>query len=277
MHENKVQRILKIAVMAAMLAAVALAPAPALCSTVIDVYPEGEYTPKNPVQDNITRLNVNKLEKGARDHVKGAHMAIYEKETGKLVTEWVTDGSVHEVARNAEGTSLDGALNIDTVCILRELEAPEGYAKAEDVEFVIHSDDFNTTGELLSGTENGNADSEEIHGSGPKQAFVINLYDEATLTTEEVEQRRRERNNEEEDQTETGNNTSGGTSTRTTRTTRTVTTRTTTDSDTSGSRRGNGEGLSQTSDTTDYVPAMALTVVGVGVIAAAVIIRKRRG
>lgn len=162
---------------ALVVAAVAL-PARSLAATVLDY--DNKNT-SNPVADNITRLNVNKLEKGSRDHVKGAHMVIIEKETGKVVAEWTTDGSVHEVARNTADPR-HGALNVDTVYILRELEAPEGYAKAADTEFVIHSDNFNTTGEIIKGDD---AESEEIHGSGPEQAFVINLYDEAVVRTQE--------------------------------------------------------------------------------------------
>ncbi|MDO4538127.1 MAG: hypothetical protein Q4B54_08190 [Coriobacteriales bacterium] len=166
--------------MAVLIAAMIVVPGRAI-ATVIDYNPTNTV---NPVADNITRLKVNKLEKGARDYVVGAHLAIIEKETGKVITEWTTDGSEHEVSRNAG--EADGALNVDTVYILRELEVPAGYKKAADVEFVIHSDNFNTSGEIISGDENGNADSEAIKGSGPVQAYVINLYDEHTVEVEDT-------------------------------------------------------------------------------------------
>ena len=175
------------------IAAAVVLPARAFAKTTLEYEPTNTI---NPVADNITRLNVNKLEKGSRDYVKGAHMVIIEKETGKVVTEWVTDGSTHEVARNTDDPNR-GALNIDTVYILRELEAPAGYAKAEDTEFIIHSDNFNTTGEIKSGDD---ADSEEIRGSGPEQAFVINLYDEATLETTEERTETRKKDNETGDE-----------------------------------------------------------------------------
>lgn len=141
----------------------------------------------NPVADNITRLNVNKLEKGSRDYVEGAHLCIIEKETGRLVTEWITDGTTHEIARNTGDKS---SLNVDEVYILRELEAPEGYAKAADTEFVLRNDNaFNTAGEIIDGPD---AEFDAIQGSGDVQAFVINLYDEATVYEEDVEYRRRE-------------------------------------------------------------------------------------
>ena len=178
-----------IVAVAVWLAATVALPARALATTVIE-YDNDKVS--NPVQDNITRLNVNKLEKGSRDYVKGAHMVIIEKETGKVITEWTTDGTTHEVSRTSEDSN-HGALNIDTVYILRELEAPEGYAKAADTEFVIHSDNFNTSGEIKSGKD---ADSEEIRGSGPEQAFVINLYDEAVVETTEERTETRKNNNE---------------------------------------------------------------------------------
>lgn len=263
-------------IVAAIVAATIVASGHAFAVTTLDYDPTETI---NPVADNITRLNVNKLEKGARDYVEGAHMAIYEKDTGRLVTEWVTDGKVHEVARNAEGNTADGALNVDTVYILRELEAPEGYAKAEDVEFVIHSDNFNTTGELLSGTDDGNADSEEIRGSGPEQAFVINLYDEATLNVEDVEQRRRERQQEREEQQERereNSNSDSSSSTTTTTTTRTTRTTTGNDQPAGSTRSGNGDGLTKTGDDTSYVPAIVIGVIGAGAITAAIFLRKRR-
>lgn len=141
---------------------------------------------KNPVADNITRLNINKLEKGSRDYVKGAHLCIIEKETGRIVTEWVTGEDTHEVARNTGDKS---SLNVETVYVLREIEAPEGYNQAADTEFVLHSSDqFNTTGEIISGPD---AEFDVIQGNGDEQAFVINLYDEAVSYEEVVEYRKR--------------------------------------------------------------------------------------
>lgn len=197
-------RILAMVVM--LIVATMAVPVSALAKTVLDYDPSRTI---NPVADNITRLNVNKLEKGAQDYVEGAHMAIFEKETGKMVTEWITNGSVHEVARNTDDPNR-GALDVDVVYILRELEAPEGYKKAADVEFVIHSDNFNTSGEILSGADDGNADSEEIRGSGPQQAFVINLYDEAYIETEEVETRERRKDREVPDESEVSEEDSKG-------------------------------------------------------------------
>ena len=293
------------AIVAAFLAVAVALPARALAVTVLDYDPTETI---NPVADNITRLNVNKLEKGSRDYVKGAHMVIIEKETGKVVAEWTTDGSTHEVARNTDDPK-HGALDVDVVYILRELEAPEGYAKAADTEFVIHSDNFNTSGEIIKGED---AESEEIRGSGPEQAFVINLYDEATLYAEDEEIRVNRVDNEENNEkhvsnqetrtvtsvvdkttegettvtrnnsNETSRNNNVTTSTQDSRSNSTTTTNSSTNStsnsstnSTQGGRSSSNEGLTQTGDNTSYVPAIALGVVGVSVIAFAVYRRKK--
>lgn len=204
----------------------------AFADTVLD-YDANRTT--NPVADNITRLHVNKLEKGARDYVVGARLCIIEKETGRVVTEWVSDGSVHEIARNIGDKS---SLDIDKVYILRELSAPEGYAKAQDTEFIIHSENFNTTGEILSGED---AEFDTISGHGDVQAFVINLYDEATLTTEEVQTVTRERDNEQGTEEERQNQTTTGD--------KTSTTDNSSNQD-SGSKSDNGSSSGGTSDNT---------------------------
>ena len=265
MFKSRLKRYAIGAFMAAFVVAMIVVPGRALAETVLDYDPTETI---NPVADNITRLNVNKLEKGARDRVVGAHLAIYEKETGKLITEWISDGSPHEVARNAQD-SRHGALNIDTVYILRELEAPEGYTKAKDVEFVIHSDNFNTSGEILSGGEDGNADSEQIRGSGPEQAFVINLYDESTVNVTEEEKRTRQQQREEEERREIQKTEENKVTTPTTTSGTTQVTSTQTTSSGGGS-------LTKTSDDTSYVPIIVIAVIGVGVIAFA-IYKRRQG
>ena len=276
MRDSRLKRQVIGAIVAIFVIATIAAPR-AFANTVLDYDPTETI---NPVADNITRLNVNKLEKGSRDGVTGAHLAIYEKATGKLITEWITDGNAHEVARNA-GDSNRGALDIDVVYILRELAAPDGYAKAKDVEFVIHSDNFNTTGEILSGGEDGNAESAEIRGSGPEQAFVISLFDEATVNLTEEEKRTRQRDLEEQDQRErekeqekkedkdkdkdtlpsSSNDSTTGSSTGSS-TIRTSTSR-------------SASGLTQTSDGTNYLPVMVLLIIGAGVIGLGVYRRRK--
>lgn len=110
------------------------------------------------VSDDITRLNVDKLDKDTHEQVTGASMAIIEKDTGTIVDEWVTDGSTH---------ATDKKLDVNVVYILREMAAPEGYDVAQDTEFIVNE----TEGEgitILSG------DSAELY-----ESYKLNLYDEA--------------------------------------------------------------------------------------------------
>lgn len=156
---------LKSMVLALTLAALVAAPGRALAVTDLEYKPE-----TNPVADNVTRLDVNKLETGSRDAVVGAKMQIIDEETGAVVAEWTTDGSQHELSK---------ILDIETVYILREVSAPEGYEVAPDTRFILHSEEFNTTGEILN--DHDNVEFSAVTGSGQEQAFVINLYDDAKI------------------------------------------------------------------------------------------------
>ena len=270
MLKSRLRRYAIGAVMTALVVAMAVAPVCARAKTVLDYDPTETI---NPVADNITRLNVDKLEKGSRDPVRGAVLQVIKKETGEVVDEWTSDGTTHEIARNAGG--VHGALDIDTVYILREVSVPEGYEKAKDVEFVIHSDDFNTTGEILSGGEDGNAESGAIRGSGPEQAFVISLFDEATVNVTDEEKRTRER--EVERQIEEEREKSSETENERVRTTATTTTYTTTTTTSSSSTSSSGGGsLTKTSDDTSYVPVIVMAVAGAGIIGFAIYKRKQR-
>ena len=163
------------ALAAAAIAAVLLVPSVAVAEVTLDYEPE-----VNPVADNVTRLEVNKLEKGSRDYVEGARLQILD-ENGNVVkdangnpVEWVSGKEYHEIAK---------VLDIETVYILHEVSAPEGYNLAKDTKFILHSEDFNTTGEIISGDD---AEFTTVSGAGPDQAFVINLYDEAYVEAEKV-------------------------------------------------------------------------------------------
>ena len=144
-----------------------LAPGAALAYEP-DVYLDYEPT-ENPVADNVTRVLVNKLRKDTHEYVEGAHLVIYkESDPSTVVAEWISTGTAHEIART---------LDVNTRYVLHEVSAPAGYGLAKDVTFELYSEDFNTTGKILAGGEDGNAEFEIISGSGADQAFVISLYD----------------------------------------------------------------------------------------------------
>ena len=101
----------------------------------------GKVTARVDENGNITWLEPSvkySFEKVDEDGnpVKGATLRI-EDADGKLIDEWVTDGSVHEVNR---------VLAVGKTYTLIETEAPEGYELAEDIEFTV-SDDKVAAGE----------------------------------------------------------------------------------------------------------------------------------
>lgn len=140
-----------------------LAPGLALAETVLEYEPQD-----NPVADNVTRVLVNKLRADTHEPVEGAHLVIYPaSDPSTVVAEWVSTGEAHEIART---------LDVNTRYVLHEISAPAGYGLASDVTFELYSEDFNTTGKIISGGGE-NAEFDIISGSGPEQAFVISLYD----------------------------------------------------------------------------------------------------
>lgn len=117
------------------------------------------------VFDEATYTEIAKVDTRTHEWVEGAELSIVEKDSGKVINSWKS-GTAVEV--------LQGKLNVDTTYILREDKAPEGYAKANDVEFKI--DQYGAI-EILSGTSNGNAELQDA---------TIRLYD-TMLDAEVVE------------------------------------------------------------------------------------------
>lgn len=103
------------------------------------------YAKDGGVYDEATTITFNKQETNTHNWVEGAKLQVIEKATGKVVEEWTT---------KASGEVLTAKLNVDTPYILHEVSAPDGYAVAKDVEFVI---DAYGKLSVTSGTEDGNA------------------------------------------------------------------------------------------------------------------------
>ena len=245
----------------AIMAVAVMLPYQAFAETVVvDVNTEdaGSTDRQNPVADNITRLYVNKLEKGSRDSVKGAVLCIIEEATGKTVRTWTSNGEPYEVSRN-DGTGGEG-LNVDTVYILKELSAPAGYEDASNVKqvrFILKSNEnFNTTGMILKDTvmepmdDHPNADCTSQAGSGPEQAFILNMYNTPAPKYEEIPTPGGGSGG--------GGNPSGGTQ------------------DNTSNANKNAEGLTKTGDDTNYTPVIVIAVIGAIVIAGAIIWRRKK-
>lgn len=140
----------------------------------------------NPVADRTVHVDVHKLDRDTHEYVKGAQLQILDKATGEVMIEWTSGEDKQQVNR-----ILDVSDENEThVYILRELSAPEGFEKADDVEFIVKSVNFETKGEVLSGAETSdgeiNAEFRNVEGDIETQAFVINLYDAESPSYNEV-------------------------------------------------------------------------------------------
>ena len=110
------------------------------------------------VSDDVTRVSVGKFDAATHEFVVGAHLAIVEKATGAVADDWKTEKTLHETTK---------VLDVDKAYVLREIEAPSGYQKAKDVEFVVNA----VEGE---GVTIVSADAKECELVDP---YTLSLYD----------------------------------------------------------------------------------------------------
>lgn len=129
------------------------------------------YSFDGGVYDEATRVGFNKLDTRTREWVAGAKLKISRQDTGEEVASWTSGESTQELV---------ATLDVDVNYVLSEVQAPEGYAKANNVVFSI--DSYGKVS-LVSGSENGNA---EISGE------TITLFD-TQLDAEEIVTENRER------------------------------------------------------------------------------------
>ena len=86
---------------------------------------EGVPVTQVEMVDEPTRVEAGKVDAATGEPLAGATMQVVDAE-GEVVEEWVSDGEPHLIEALAPGDYL-----------LRETEAPEGYALAEDVPFTV--------------------------------------------------------------------------------------------------------------------------------------------
>lgn len=115
-----------------------------------------KMTLENPIMitDRKAPLLVNKIDDDG-NFVKGAELALYD-ENDELVTSWTTSGKQDEIEikRSAyfdETMEMSGGAKYT----LKEIKTPEGYEKAEDIEFIIYPDG---TWEYVNDQEAGSGD-----------------------------------------------------------------------------------------------------------------------
>ena len=79
------------------------------------------------MKDDFTKVEFSKEDITTGEEIEGAHLQIIDKETGEVITEWVTDGKPHYI----ENVLQPGQY------YLEETRAPNGYLIAERVEFTV--------------------------------------------------------------------------------------------------------------------------------------------
>ena len=84
-------------------------------------------TTKVSMKDEITKVDISKVDATDGKEIKGAKLTLTDKENGKVIETWVSENKPHRI----EG------LEVTKIYILHEDLAPTGYKVASDVEFTI--------------------------------------------------------------------------------------------------------------------------------------------
>ncbi len=73
------------------------------------------------------KVTISKTDITTGEELSGSHLSITDKESGKVIEEWISDGKIHEI---------DGDKFVDgKEYILHEDTAPEGYQVSQDITF----------------------------------------------------------------------------------------------------------------------------------------------
>lgn len=98
------------------------------------VYSDGERVEGNRIilKNKSFEVTIRKLSLKTNSDLPGATLAVKDAQ-GNIVEQWVSDGSPHKL----DVTKLQVSLNDEYVYTLSELQAPELYAQAQPISFVI--------------------------------------------------------------------------------------------------------------------------------------------
>ena len=113
------------------------------------------------IEDARTSIKIAKVDKTSGEKVEGAKIQILDKE-GIVFEEWQSGKEAHEVT----------GLKTGEIYILREIEAPVGYALAADTEFALKADGTIDMSKTTAVVENG-----EILIKDSKIRVTISLQD----------------------------------------------------------------------------------------------------
>ena len=78
------------------------------------------------MQDDYTKVEISKKDIVTSEELPGATLQVIEKSTGKVLEEWTSTAEPYKINKLPIGEY-----------ILREITAPDGYVRAEDVEFKV--------------------------------------------------------------------------------------------------------------------------------------------
>ena len=87
---------------------------------------DGSVT-KVKMKDEITKVDISKVDATTGKEIEGAKLTLKDKETGEVVESWISGKEPHRI----EG------LTVSKTYVLHEYLAPAGYNVASDVEFTI--------------------------------------------------------------------------------------------------------------------------------------------
>lgn len=82
---------------------------------------------KVTMKDEITKVDISKVDATTGEEIEGAKLTVTDKETGEVVDSWTSAKESHRIAGLAVGKTY----------ILHEELAPQGYLIANDVEFTV--------------------------------------------------------------------------------------------------------------------------------------------
>lgn len=82
------------------------------------------------------KVRISKVDITTGEELEGSQLSIKEKETGEIIEQWVSDGTVHEI----DGDKFEDGMEY----ILHEEVAPEGYELAQDITFIYRENHMDT-------------------------------------------------------------------------------------------------------------------------------------
>lgn len=82
---------------------------------------------KVTMKDEITKIDISKVDATTSEEIEGAKLTLTDKETGEVIDSWISAKEPHRITGLAVGKTY----------ILHEELAPQGYLIANDVEFTV--------------------------------------------------------------------------------------------------------------------------------------------